>query len=74
MTPLPCSGERFFGFLFVKRVVDRLKWRIFSYLFVFYSIFLEGVCLICALVMFRWKVHLSVMLVKLEPYLDFLHS
>jgi hypothetical protein len=40
--PPPYSGERFFRFLFVKRVVDRLKWRIFSYLLIFYSIFLYG--------------------------------
>ena len=33
-----------------------------------------GVCLICALVMFRWKVHRAVIRAKMEPYLGFLHS
>ena len=38
----PCSGERFFGFLFVNGVVDRLNRRIFSYFSVFFSIFSFG--------------------------------
>ena len=43
MTPLPpCSGERFFGFLFVNGVMDRLNRRIFSYFSVFFSIFSFG--------------------------------
>jgi len=48
--------------------------HIFSYLLIFYPIFLEGVCLICALVMLRWKVHRAIIRGKLEPYLGFLHS
>ena len=38
----PCSGERFFGFLFVNGIVDRLNRRIFSYFSVFFSIFSFG--------------------------------
>ena len=30
--------------------------------------------MICALVIFRWKVHRAVIRAKLEPYLDFLHT
>ena len=70
----PYSGGAIFGLLFVKRVVDRFNVHIFSYLLIFYSIFLEGVCLICALVMFRWKVHGAVIRAKLEPCLGFFHS
>jgi cell division protein FtsX len=52
--------------------MDGFNRRIFSYYFVFYSIFIGY--LICVLVVLMLKVYMAVVRVKLEPYLEFLHS
>ena len=73
MTPPspPVLGNGFLGFFLRKGLwigLTGVFFRIFFYFFVW------GVCLICALVMLRWKVHRAIIRGKLEPYLGFLHS
>jgi hypothetical protein len=70
--PSPLFWGTVFGLLFTKGCMDGFNRRIFSYYFVFYSIFIGY--LICVLVVLMLKVYMAVVRVKLEPYLEFLHS